>query len=46
MEVIAEIAAEILAEVAGGLGYCLQIWLIMPIVSRTELNLACSSGNP
>ena len=27
-----EIAAEVLAEAAGGLGYRLQIWLVVPVV--------------
>ena len=33
VEVLAEVLAEILAEaVAGGLGYCSQIWLVVPVV--------------
>ena len=36
-EILAEIAAEVVAEVlvelaTGGLGYCLQIWLVVPVV--------------
>ena len=33
MEAAAEIAAEVLVELAtGGLGYHLQIWLVVPVV--------------
>ena len=33
MEAAAEIAAEVLVELAaGGLGYRLQIWLVVPVV--------------
>ena len=32
VEVATEIAAEVLTEAAGGLGYCLQIWLIVPVI--------------
>ena len=33
MEAAAEIAAEVLVKLAaGGLGYCSQIWLVVPVV--------------
>ena len=31
-EITAEVTTEVLAEAASGLGYCLQIWLVVPVV--------------
>ena len=46
VEVAMEVAVDIAADIAtSGLGYRLQIWLVVPVV-RTELEFDCGSGNP